>query len=752
MNAHSQMWNTHECVKALKTLDATGWHNVVAIHPTTGAIEAKTFSPGSWDQIYQWIEKRQGRFGLYYSVNEPAPGAPDRKLSKAHIANARALHVDVDPPKMAGQGPDELEAARADIRETFVNEVQSHDENFPTIIVDSGGGYQAVWSLDEKRSASQWGSVIEAQNRGLAEKFAGDFAATDISRILRLPGTVNLPNALKQSRGRVAAKAVALDLIESTVSLDEMAAWVPPVAAPRQSPSLSDRVRIDVAVDTDAVEEATASGIPGELREKFDRQREADERLGRLWEGDKTAVGGADTSGSAFLWALAMRLRRSGNFSPTEFGQIAVNWDYGPEHIDERQLARAWGRNNAAAAQEEFDEVFSLPFKWAERREASSIPKRRFVIGRLAARNYLTALISPPGVGKTTFLLMVAVAVVTGRSDITGFKVHERTRVMLWNQEDEADELDRRLLAILEAFNLTWADLEIGGKPGLLLGSGVERPFLVAKRESDVIKRSPDASYVESLIKDNEIGLAIFDPFVEMHPANENDNVEVAAVARIFRQIAVRGECAVVVAHHTRKPPNAANREKYAGNMDAGRGAGSLNGVARMVATLYTLDAATAKRYGIQESEHKRYVRLDDGKANMSLISDTPTIFKREGVTIGGFGGEEVGVLRPVNLGRVKSPAESKADDDAAVRDAMRGMLRAVTDRSLPVADVVANLIDGGTIEMVSSDTLRKRIETLCRPSLRYDNGDQITRSTRAVKGKNGRPAFLTLEIAETRK
>ena len=105
------------------------------------------------------------------------------------------------------------------------------------------------------------------------------------------------------------------------------------------------------------------------------------------------------------------------------------------KNIDERQIARAWTNSNAAAATEEFEETFALPLKWVERFEADSIPKRRFIFGKFAAVHYLTALVSPPGIGKTTFLMMMAVAVVTGRSDITGFEVHERTRVLLWNQE-----------------------------------------------------------------------------------------------------------------------------------------------------------------------------------------------------------------------------------------------------------------------------------------------------------------------------
>ena len=206
------------------------------------------------------------------------------------------------------------------------------------------------------------------------------------------------------------------------------------------------------------------------------------------------------------------------------------------------------------------------------------------------------------------------------------------------------------------------------------------------------------------------------------------------------------------MAHHTRKPPNAANRESFAGDMDAARGAGSLGGVTRMGATLYTVDAAAAKRYGISEADARKYVRFDDGKANLSLISGEPHFFKREGVTIGGFDGEEIGVLRPVTLGRVKTPTETKADDNASIREAVRAMLRVAEGHQLQVLEIVRTLIENGTIEMISEEALRKRISTMFGVPLRYENGDVLEQRTRSVKGKTGRPAFITARFAENSK
>jgi len=752
MSATPNEWDTNEAVKFLKTLDADGRHNIVAIDPNTGEIDGRTFAPNSWTDIFRWIERWQGRRNLYFSVNEPLPNAPDKKLGKAQIGKLRALHIDIDPPKDASQSPDNLETAREAIRSRIQGEIQNHPENFASTVIDSGGGYQCLWKLDRKLDAGGSTGAVEAQNRGLAEKFGGDFSTTDISRVLRLPGTLNLPDATKRSRGRATTQACLIEDTGNTVSLDEMEEWAPPVAVSRSAHSKAETA--DVSVDMGAVEDVQLSGVlSSELQNKLDHLLEEDEKFNRLWHGDKSAVGGSDTSGSAFNFALAVRLRRTGRFTPTEYGQILAIWKHSSENLDERQISRSWARSGAAAATEEFDEVFALPLEWVEEFDAGNIPQRRFVLGRFTARQHVTALISPPGVGKTTFLLMIAVAVATGRDDITGFTVGERTRVLLWNQEDELDELKRRLLAVMTAFDVKWEDMEIDGKPGIMLGSGVDRALMIAKKDNDKISASADASYIEEVIRNNGIGLAVFDPFVELHPANENDNVEIAAVARVFRRIAVRGECGVVLAHHTRKPPNAANRESFAGDMDMGRGAGSLNGVARMVVTLYTLDTTTAKKYGVTEDEARKYIRLDDGKANMSLVAAEPRFFRREGVTIGGLGGEEVGVLRPVKLSRAKSVTETKADEDALTRETIRKILQKEPDRKWPVTKLATQLIELGTIEHISPDTLTKRIKQIFSKPISYDNGVTIKLiENGTIPGERGRKALLIAEFAENAK
>lgn len=97
--------------------------------------------------------------------------------------------VDVDPPKEADGADLVAWRARAlDVVRAF--------GPAPTVIVDSGRGFHAYWlfvavaRLDGPDRA-RVGATIAAVNRALVGRLGGDSAATDLARVMRLPGTRN---------------------------------------------------------------------------------------------------------------------------------------------------------------------------------------------------------------------------------------------------------------------------------------------------------------------------------------------------------------------------------------------------------------------------------------------------------------------------------------------------------------------------------------------------------------------------------
>lgn len=310
---------------------------------------------------------------------------------------------------------------------------------------------------------------------------------------------------------------------------------------------------------------------------------------------------------------------------------------------------------------------------------ATDVRRREPVLGTFLYRRFVAALISPPGVGKTTFGIQAALSIATGRP-LLGPRYAPRTPpspAFYWTQEDDLDEIRLRLTAAMRHFGLTWEDtLDPDGISRLHLCSGVERPLAMAVYGSDrkTILASQDAADVLRYLQGHGIASAVFDPLTELHPADENDNGQVGRVARIFRTIAVKADVALCIVHHTRKPAGA-DAAGAAGDMNSGRGAGALMGVVRSAKTMYALDSACAKTFGVADADRHRYVRIDDAKSNISLISGTPDLFRRVSVPIVETG-DEVGVLEPATDLVARESAEVGASDFAKdVRFVVEAML-----------------------------------------------------------------------------
>lgn len=168
-----------------------GGVHLVAIHHKAPAIYGKQFG-AAVDEALAWAEKLNGEgYGVYWSVNAVRPSR-DRKPAKQDISHARFVHVDIDPPKTGGKfDKPEIVAALGNLATP------------PSFVIDSGGGLNAFWRLDEpcENVAS-----IEMINRQVQDFYGAD-ACWNIDRVMRVPGTVNWPNAVKRARGRGESQA-----------------------------------------------------------------------------------------------------------------------------------------------------------------------------------------------------------------------------------------------------------------------------------------------------------------------------------------------------------------------------------------------------------------------------------------------------------------------------------------------------------------------------------------------------------------
>lgn len=159
---------------------------LVAIRPD-GPIACATFTQRKPIDIVKWLKKYGGEgCNLYHSVNAPDADVTS-KPKKGQTPTAYYLHVDCDPQT----GDIAAEKAR------YIALIQKYALP-PSFIVDSGSGIHAYWKLSEPCPAA----AAEPANKVLERHFTGGTQTFNVDRILRIPGTINYPNAKKITEGR----------------------------------------------------------------------------------------------------------------------------------------------------------------------------------------------------------------------------------------------------------------------------------------------------------------------------------------------------------------------------------------------------------------------------------------------------------------------------------------------------------------------------------------------------------------------
>ena len=266
------------------------------------------------------------------------------------------------------------------------------------------------------------------------------------------------------------------------------------------------------------------------------------------------------------------------------------------------------------------------------------VEPRRWLYGKHLIRGYVSATVSPGGVGKTTLELTEAIALATGR-DLLGVPVRERVKVWHYNLEDPRDELLRRAWAICEQFQIPPVELE----GWLYLDSGRDCKMIVAEPVDGIVTPTVAAEQVIEQMQRLDIGLLQVDPLVKAHYAEENDNKQIDAVLDVFADVAKRCDAAIDLVHHTRKPPS--GFVAVAGDINTARGAGALAGAVRSARTITPMSDKECERFDIDPQRKAWYVRVDDAKGNMSAPAADAVWFERQSVEL--VQGDYVGVLAP---------------------------------------------------------------------------------------------------------
>jgi len=304
---------------------------LTAITPDRKQIETKTFGPDTENAAREWIAKRDGAANLYFNVN--LIGRPvTKKVTREDIVSVPWLHVDVDA--RVGKELDE-ELVRIETLLTKECPVLP-----PTVVTFSGGGYQAFWRLKEPIPIN--GDLARAEdaaryNKQLEIVLGGD-SCHDISRIMRLPGTMNLPDAKKVARGRIPARACVHFYDPSHVYDISQFAQSHPIQVPNGGPTFVETPTANIP-RLASIDELDKWKVPDRVKVIILQGHHVDEpKLG-------------DNSRSAWLFDACCQLMRAGVpnnvifsvITDPKFGISASVLDKGPKEVEyaSRQIIKA---------------------------------------------------------------------------------------------------------------------------------------------------------------------------------------------------------------------------------------------------------------------------------------------------------------------------------------------------------------------------------------------------------------------------
>lgn len=276
----------------------------------------------------------------------------DESSGKKHnLLATRVLWADLDP-KQEGD------------REAFEVALERFPYP-PSLRVWSGGGLHVYWLLEEPFSLIDMMAVtrFEMTLKGIADVLGGDQNATDASRILRVPGTVNYPDPTKRARGRGPARCELLEVRPLMYAFEDFADL------------FEERGRL-LRGNGAAHDGATYAGaewngeLPEAVREVLERCRAARAR----WGGDASGLRDESDSGLdlavANLLALELLRRGHGHGEVSQLVEAALRYRRAESGAREKhagyyrqtvERALAWAEGESKRADEDTLRQAALP-------------------------------------------------------------------------------------------------------------------------------------------------------------------------------------------------------------------------------------------------------------------------------------------------------------------------------------------------------------------------------------------------------
>ena len=198
MNAETPTLDLSECMGFIVFwCELTGApHLTLSAIVPDGSTTTMTFTAAETEKAGAWIGRHQGSgCNIYFQANE-TPACCTKKPTKDMMQVALCRHADIDPDD--ADHPYQEERDRLQRLAEFLH---ADPVMPPTAILDSGNGIQLLWAVAREPLTPVVIARVENENRAI-EAVLGAAGTHNVDRLLRMPGTMNFPNATKQKRGR----------------------------------------------------------------------------------------------------------------------------------------------------------------------------------------------------------------------------------------------------------------------------------------------------------------------------------------------------------------------------------------------------------------------------------------------------------------------------------------------------------------------------------------------------------------------
>lgn len=583
------------------------------------------------------------RHNLYVGVN-PRPKGHKGEAKATDIAERRNVVLDFDNKDAPPNDP-EWKATVAELRGSN-----------PAMIVASGNGTH-VWFPIEPVSGKDLGPSGERIKNAVAA--LGADGISDLPRIIRLPYSVNWPDKTKRARGAVPS-LVLPEICNGAATPRKWDVLAAELTNTARSLGLPGKVKAGAA---NALNGAN-SNLP-DAGPKTPQRAPSMEILQGVLDNLPNVPGGVFDDRSDWVRvAHAIKGAALGTAFEAEAREAFINWSLGWGG-DPDKPARAWDSINApgsdmgpllgilnrvsptgysavngALARFAFSEspidpasigpspveqavarIRACRTKFVGSRPLHTFPPRKWLYGKFLLAGKLSTVVAPGGVGKSTLVLLDAIAMATGRELVPGWKPRNNLNVWYHNAEDEMEELERRVAAICRRHQVS--DTEFGGRLLLSSGMGAGAGGLDLRLTTTVGGRvTIDQAMVDALTAElltQKINVLILDPLGALHSFDENSNDQINQLMSALREVCAKSGAAILLVHHTGKV--AAQNMALAG-AGAARGAAALTDASRSTRELIRMSADDAKKWGIADDKRGKLFRVENGKSNFAPAAD----------------------------------------------------------------------------------------------------------------------------------